>query len=401
MPTNVPDIEFTQAGLVLPQEADILAGVQADMDAAFGGGLNPALETPQGQLATSLTAIIGDKNARFAQIVNQVDPDLASGRMQDAIGRIYFLERKPARSTAVVATCIGLAGTNIQVGARAQATDGNIYLCTQAGTIPSTGSIDLTFACAATGPIPCVAGSLNRIYQAIPGWDAVLNAGDGTVGANVESRSEFEERRRQSVSLNAKSSIQAIYANVLNVDGILDAYATENPTGLPKTINGYTLLPHSIYVAAIGGEAQDIARAIWEKKSNGSDYNGNTTVIVEDREGYNYPYPVYVAKFEIPSDLPVKFLVEIVDSPSLPSDIEALVKRAVVDAFNGVDGGVRARIGAMILASRYYTPISAVSSSVQLLSVLIGTSTATEVSVLIPINRRPTLDPADITVALL
>ena len=63
--SSVPPLEFTPAGVVLPQESAVLAGVQADYDAAFGGGLNPALETPQGQLASSQAAIIADKNAEL------------------------------------------------------------------------------------------------------------------------------------------------------------------------------------------------------------------------------------------------------------------------------------------------------------------------------------------------
>ena len=47
----VPPIVFTDAGVVLPTEAAVLAGVQSDYDSAFGGGLNPALNTPQGLLA--------------------------------------------------------------------------------------------------------------------------------------------------------------------------------------------------------------------------------------------------------------------------------------------------------------------------------------------------------------
>jgi hypothetical protein len=70
----VPKIQFTAAGLVIPAETDVLAGVQADMNAAFGGGLNPALETPQGQLASSQAAVIADKNNEIATVVNQVDP---------------------------------------------------------------------------------------------------------------------------------------------------------------------------------------------------------------------------------------------------------------------------------------------------------------------------------------
>ncbi|STY91698.1 hypothetical protein [Mannheimia haemolytica] len=59
--TNVPSIQFTPQGLILPSEQEILNGVLADFNAAFGGGLSQNLETPQGQLASSIAAIIADK----------------------------------------------------------------------------------------------------------------------------------------------------------------------------------------------------------------------------------------------------------------------------------------------------------------------------------------------------
>ena len=102
--SSVPKIQFTPAGLVIPAETAVLAGVQDDINAAFGGGLNPALETPQGQLASSQAAIIGDKNNEFALFVNQVDPQYSADRFQDAIARIYFLTRKPATPTSVQAS---------------------------------------------------------------------------------------------------------------------------------------------------------------------------------------------------------------------------------------------------------------------------------------------------------
>ncbi|MFY2611176.1 baseplate J/gp47 family protein [Achromobacter ruhlandii] len=398
--SQVPRVQFTPEGLVLPQESEILAGVLADMDSAFGGGLNKNLETPQGQLASTTTAIIGDKNSEFASYVNQVDPAFAAGRMQDAIGRIYFLDRKPGTATTVIATCMGLTGVTIPVGARAQAVDGNIYLCTQAGTIPASGSIDLPFSCSVNGPISCTAGTLNQIYQAIPGWDSVLNADAGTVGSNVESRAEFEERRRQSVAINARSSLQSIYSAVANLDGVIDVYVTENNQSIAQTIGGVSLVPHSIWVAVVGGEAADIAAAIWRKKSNGADYNGNTSYTVEDRDGYSYPYPSYVVKWETPAALPVKFAVQLANNPALPSNIVDLTKQAIIDAFNGADGGQRARIGSTIYASRFYAPVSLLGPSVSILSLLLGDVTPTAASLTVPINRRPTVSAADISVTL-
>jgi len=398
--SQVPRVQFTPEGLVLPQESEILAGVLADMDSAFGGGLNKNLETPQGQLASTTTAIIGDKNSEFASYVNQVDPAFAAGRMQDAIGRIYFLDRKPGTATTVVATCKGLTGVTIPVGARAQAVDGNIYLCTQAGVIPPSGSIDLPFSCSVNGPISCAAGTLNQIYQAIPGWDSVLNADPGTVGSNVESRAEFEARREQSVALNARGSLPSVYAAVANIDGVIDVYATENVGDAPLMVGGVTLAPHSLWVAAVGGEASKIADAIWRKKSVGANYNGNTSYTIEDKDGYAFPYPQYVVSWETPDALPILFAVQIAANTSLPSDVVNLTKQAIIAAFNGADGGQRARIGSTIYASRYYAPVSAVSPAVSILSLLIGTSSATLPSVVIPINRRPTISADDIVVTL-
>lgn len=182
MTTNVPAVQFTPTGLVVPQTSDILTGVQRDINDAFGGGVNPALKTPQGQLATSETAIVADSQALWAKLINQIDPDTADGFMQDAIARIYFLTRSPGAPTAVQCVCTGAINTVIPVGAEAQDTSGNRYICTQAGVIPVSGTITLSFANVQDGPIPCPPNTLDRIYRAIPGWDTINNPTAGEIG---------------------------------------------------------------------------------------------------------------------------------------------------------------------------------------------------------------------------
>ena len=401
--SNVPAIQFTESGLVIPQEQKILSGAIADINQVFGGNLNTdTLETPQGQLATSLAAIVADKNAQFASFVNQINPDVASGVMQDAIGRIYFLTRKPATATVVTAQVVGVAGTVIPAGALAQDTSGNIYLCSGDVTIPASGTIDAEFQCQATGPIPCAAGTLTQIMQTIPGWDAISNSAAGAVGQNVESRADFEYRRKNSVAANAHGSLESVYASVFAVDNVTDVYVTQNVTDASVTsgATSYSLLPHSLYVAAVGGLDAEIAAAIWQKKDAGCNTNGNTTETITDQSGYNYPYPTYSIKFERPSALAIKFAVQIQNNPLLPSDIKTLVKNAIIARFNGTDGGARERIGANIYASRYYGTISLTSTYTVILSVKIGTSTANLDSVSVGIDKYPTVDAANISVTL-
>lgn len=403
MSTNVPSIIFAPTGITLPDESAILAGELADMNTAFGGGMSTSLSSPQGQLAQSMAAIIGDKNAQIALLVNQVNPDTAEDRFQDAIGRIYFLDRIAASGTLVTGTCMGLVGTVIPAGSVAQDTAGFQYTSIADATIPAGGTVDVDFQCLTTGPIGCPAGALSTIYRAVTGWDSVTNAAAGTPGTDVESRSDFEFRRRNSVAANAVNSIQAVYAAVLSVPNVLDAYVIDNSTN--ATVNtgptNYPVIANSIYVAVVGGDPAAIAQAIWSKKSLGAPYNGNTTHTITDTTGGVTPYPTYDVTWEMPAALPVYFAVSITNNPALPANITTLIKQAVQDAFNGVDGGSRARIGSTLVSGRYYSGVNATDTNVEILSIFLGTAASpTGTSLAVGIDQRPTLDSANITVTL-
>lgn len=397
MSSSVPPIVFTPTGLDVPAGSDILAGMQADLNAAFGGNLNfgtttqPGGAPPQVQVAGSNAAIYEDYCDVFAQFVNQIDPDNAEGFMQDAIARIYFLNRNPGTPTAVQLLCGGELGTPIPVGAQAQDTSGNIYVCTQAGTIPVGGSITLSFANILAGPIACPANTVNRIYLSIPGWETVNNPTQGVPGSNVETAADFEFRRQNSVAANGHGSLPSIYGNVFKVNGVIDLYATENVGDDPIVVGStnYTLVGHSMYVAVVGGVAQAVANAVWNKKDLGCNYNGNTTVVVTDPSGYSFPLPSYDVTFNVPTATTYPLTVNIVASAALPSTIVQDVQAACAAQFNGVTGvpqgngiipqtsGQRVRIGSLLLAAAFYGPVATCegpSVPVQVLSIFIGSA---------------------------
>lgn len=399
--SNVPKPEFTAAGLVLPAEADILAGVQADIDAAFGGGVNASLETPQGQLASSESAVIADKNAQLAYVVANLDPDYASGEFQDAIGKYYFLTRKGASPTTVTVTLTGIAGTVVPALSLAQDVNGNTYYNTADVTIGAGGTVTAQFANTVSGPIACAAGSLTQIYQAIPGWDAITNPSAGILGQDVESRADFEYRRKNSVALNGNGSKEAIRGNVFQVSGVTDVYVTENTTSSPLAFGStsYVLEKNSLYVAVVGGADSDIANAIYTRKNDGSNMNGNVTVIVPDTT-YNVPYPTTPITFNRPTALPIKFVVQIVNNPLLPANIVTLIQNAIIARFTGADGSTRERIGSFIFASKYYGAIAGLSPYLSVLTITVQGSGAAGPQVLVGIDQNPTIQASDITVTL-
>lgn len=382
MSTNVPQIQFLATGLSVPTEAAVLAGVQADISAAYGVPLNFASDTPQGQLASSLAAAISGAYATFAAIVNGINPDVAIAFMQDAIGRIYFQNRNPGLSTVVQCNCTG-ANVTIPIGAQAQDTSGNLYQCTQGGTIGAGGgTISCTFANMTVGAIPCAASTLTIIYQGISGWESITNPAPGVVGAAIETPPAFEYRRRNSVSGNAQGFLAATYGAVFDVANVIDAFCYENDTS--SSVNygatNFSLAANSIYVGVIGGASSDIAQAVYSKKGPGCNYNGNTSVTVTDTSGNYQTPPTYTVKFNNNSQNPanVYFTVTLPNLSTLPSNISTLVQNAIVNQFTGASSvAPRARIASTIAASDYTAAVQQCAGStifVQVLSIAIGTT---------------------------
>ena len=364
MTTNVPPVTFGNTGFVVPSPEAILTGVIADYQAAFAGNLNlsiastSSLSTPQGQLASSEAAVIGNVYATFLYQSTQTDPAFAQGRWQDAIGRIYFIERYPALPTVLQITCSGGAGVDIPVSALITDTSGNVYTATTGGTITSLGTVVLPFANLVPGPIAIPATNDVSIYQAIPGWDSVA-VSSGELGQNVESRSAFETRRAQTVAGNSFGAIGSIIGAVSEVTGVSDYWGYDNGTSAPVTVQGVTVAANSIYVSVAGGTEAAVAEAILSKKSGGCGMSGNTTVTAYDNNPlYSAPIP-YSITYEIPGAVQVAFAVDIVAGPLVPSNAAALVQAAIINAFAGGDGGPRARIGGTILATRFIPPIAA------------------------------------------
>ncbi|WP_147196063.1 baseplate J/gp47 family protein [Pantoea sp. CCBC3-3-1] len=403
--TSVPAITISDTGLAVPDELDILNGRLTDLDTAMGGGMSKSLTTPQGQIAMSETAIIADKNDQLLFITNAINPDYSSGRFQDAIGRIYFIDRIAALGTTVTATCTGLVGTLIPAGSVAQDDVGYLYSSLADATIGTGGSVDVVFQNQTTGAIACPIGSLNTIYRAVTGWSGVNNASAGVPGNDVETRANFEYRRKQSVALNAKGTPESIYAAVLAVDGVSDAYVYSNHKGTAVQIGttSYTVPAHSVYVAVYGGKAADIAQAIYTKNQVGAGMAGNTSYTVKDTSSGSLTPPQYEITWNTPTAARTYFQVQIQKIDAVPSNIVDLVRDAVASAFTGNSDSVsKARIASKLFAGSYYAVVNYIDkSSINVLSVLVSLDGKTFTpSVEYGVDQVPTLDSADISVTL-
>ena len=403
--TAVPGVTITETGLLVPDIADVLSGRQTDIDSAMGGGGSTSLSSPQGQIAQSDTEIIATNYDGLLCLFNQMNPDYATGRFQDGIGSLYFMERIAAQGTVVTATCTGAVGTVIPAGSTAQDSAGYIYQSINAATIGSTGQVDIQFQNQTTGAIPCGVAELNQIYATISGWDAITNDASGVVGVDVESRVAFESRRKQSVARNARNTDASMLAELLSTDGVLDAYVWSNraDTTVNTGSTNFPVVAHSVFVSAYGGSDADVAEAIFSTKNPGANLNGNKTYVVEDKDNYSAPYPQYTMQWQEAAPLRIYFKVQLEANQNLPSDITTQVQNMVASVFNGgYEGIVKARIGSRISAGIYYAPIISISPdyvSILALTISINGTTYTQ-STTAGIDQIPTIQTSDIQVVL-
>ncbi|MFT9441021.1 MAG: baseplate J/gp47 family protein [Acetobacter papayae] len=397
--TSVPAPSFTDAGFVAPAESDILTGALADLNAAMGGNLNTDLSTPQGQLATSFTAALGDAYDQFLAILNGVDPERAFGRLQDAIGNIYFMTRKGATATVVTVVCTGAATTVVPEGTLVQDPSGYYYAADGAITLDATGTGTGTFSCTTLGAIACAANSIS-IYQSVTGLSSATNPAAGVTGTDEEGRAAFEARRENSVAGNSVGSLDAIAGSVSAVDGVTAAYVVDNSTAAAVTTGGVSIAAHSLYVCVNGGTDEAVALAILSKKPPGCGYTGTTTVTVTDPNSNYQTPPTYSVSFTRAADTPLYFAVTIKNSASVPSTAATQIQAAILAAFEA-DGGDAGIIGGTVYASAYYAAVAALGSWAKIVEITVGTAASpTGFTAALNINQIPTLDTASITVTV-
>ncbi len=410
MPSN---LTFTQQGPVAPETAEVRAAVARYWQAAFNNTLNPDMATPQGQLITSETAAIQDKNNQLLHLAQQFDPANADGRFQDALAAIYFIERQPARPTVVMCECTGLAGVVIPGAdtstepALVKDAAGHELYCQTTTTIPAGGSVLIPFAAKEAGPVEVEAGSVTTIVTVIHGWDTVTNPEAGATGQNVEGRRAFEQRRYDSVALNSRSMLASVYAEVANIEGVIDVLARQNRGDAPKEEGGIIMGPHSIYISVTGGADADIAAAIYNSVSGGCDYNGNTAVAYTDP----VTGAVETVLFERPAELAFAITVTLRANAATPANIAQLVRENILADFYGEpypynNGALhqsaagRVRIGDTVYASRFYCPALAAGATDLLAVTISAGGGAAGNMVTIPYDRFPSLVAAAIDVTV-
>lgn len=377
---NTGVIFNAETGLSAPQTADVREIISNEWQQAFYEPDSPLLDTepstPAGQLIDGEVAEIESKNGQFLYLANQFNPKVAVGRWQDALGYIYFQSRKIDEPTVVTCQVTGSRGTVVPYGAVVSNTDGYELICNTVGGINlgDTGTGEGTFRVSQTGPIDIPAHSVNNIVTVIPGWDTIDNEAAGATGRDIESRAEFETRRYNSVAANSHGSVGAIYGTLADLQDVIDVQVLENIGPDPVIKYGVTVPGHGITVCIYGGDEQDIARVIYEKKDAGADTGGNTQITYLRPDYHNATYVYFIERPET-----VNFWVKVVLGAEnlLTTDTTARIQNAVLEDFlgnNRASGNSRVGLASRVYSSRFFDSVYAVEGirNVKSISIALG-----------------------------
>lgn len=346
----IPEIKFTDAGLVVPTMAEINAGVWEILGRALGSDMSRSENSPQGQLATSLTAAFSAVFDAMVEQANNFDPRYATGQYQDALAAIYFITRKQAISSVSNLEVVGVSGAIIPEGWVIVDENGIEWSTAKAQAV---GSGLVPVRCAVTGPIQAAPGTINTPKVAIDGIDRASNPDAAAIGSLKESRASFEDRRYESVAANGKNTNSAVLGSVSNLAGVIDCFVVDNPTDATIEVGAtqYPMIRNSLLVSVVGGGDYDIAGQIMIKGGTGCSFVGNTEVEWTDTESSAIYPPKYKVKLLRPDHVTTYIRLTVMDPAAISYASSEAAKAQIIAAFQS--GASRARIGGILVGSNY------------------------------------------------
>lgn len=372
---------LTLTGFELETFDDLITGINADLLAAFGQSFDVSPDSPEGQIV----AIFAERLSllwELGQAINaSQDPDVAEGQSLDAIGALRGVPRLAAAASTAnevlfgtnativpSGTAFSVVGTGARFAMTAPATIvtlaawaaatpynvgdlrsrvGNIYACTVAGTSGGVGPsgtgtaiVDGTVTwrfiavgsaavlapvtAALTGPLIAAAGTMTVIETPVGGLAGAVNPLDAILGRDLETDSAYRLRQATLLGGQGVSTLNAIFAAVSAVAGIIDLRVDEN-TALTPNVDGVP--GKAIEVVAEGGVDQAIIDAIGNTKAAGIQAYGQTVSgFYIDSQSISH-----AIDFTRPTQVPIYVRYDVtIDPATFPLDGDDQIKAACV-----------------------------------------------------------------------
>lgn len=337
---------LTATGFERKRLVDIKADIETRLKLVFGENIDLSPQSGFGQFVGIESEAQSDQWESQENIYNSQYPSTAQGVQLSNVVMYNGIERFKASNSTVTGTISGINGTVIPAGSKASVVaTGDIFVTLSEATI-SGGSVAVAMNSEEKGIIEAAAGTLTIIETPIFGWVSIINNNDALVGAEEETDAELRIRRELSTQALGNNLIDALFGQLLNLEGVEDAVVKDNKTATPaEGIPAYQFL-----VSILGGDNAEIASIIWNNTPQGIISAGTTTVVHTDDQGF--PQDV---KFVRPAEIDIYFKIDITTNGDFPGSGAADIKTAVVNY--GIENF---KISDDVIMIEFYTPINTI-----------------------------------------
>lgn len=298
-------------------------------------------------------------------------------------GTPYSYTASGTETIAQVLTAIGSQITDLNASV-----DNDVLKITesnQENTFAVAISSDLVFAyigspvkfeCNTYGAITPAIGDLTDIVTTFAGWDSVSNNVSANTGRLAESDTALRQRWNNSLYARSVGMTDSIASALMTLNGVTSAYVYENDQ---DTTDADGRPPHSIEAVVNGGESDEIALTIWQKKSAGIDTYGSQSVSINDSQGF--PHTI---NFNRPLVVPIYLNISVTEYPeeALPPNAQAMITQAVLDY------GATLTVGNDVILQRFMGAIYSAVTGIGYITITASTDGVTYSSSNIQIDAR-------------
>ena len=331
----------TATGISSPTYADIYASLQASFQSIYGVDSVITPDSQDGQLLAIVARGQADANAATVAVYNSYSPATAQGVALSNAVKINGIARQASSFSSVALLLVGQVGSTINNGVVSDLNN-NRWILPAVVVIPMTGSVTVSATCQTPGAVGAPINTVQQIMTPSLGWQSVTNLSSASPGAPVETDAQLRQRQAISTALPSLTVLQGISGAIADLAGVTEVRAFENDTG---AVDANGLPAHSIAMVVEGGDVNEIAMAIYDKKTPGAYTYGTTSAAIND--SYGIPHTI---RFFIPAQVPVKASIMVHALTGYSSAIGDQIKQAVADYINALP------IGQPVYISRLYLP---------------------------------------------
>lgn len=290
----------TATGLTIKTIEIILSELSTQQKATLDANMNTGAEEPLGEMNGIIAAQLRELWELGQVAYNGFNVDAVEGFLQDKLNALTGSIRDSATKGTVSCNCDLNAGTTLLAGTNYANVTGepdNRWTPVVDYTAGVGGVQAVPFQAEFTGEEIANAATITTIATAVVGWNSVTNPLDAVEGEEVETNADYRIRREEELRSTGSATLDAVRADVLFDDNVLQCTVFENTTDVTDPVTG---LPRkAIEVVVYDGNPttltdNEIAQLIFDTKATGMGTYGTSSGVATD--SLNDSHTVYFTR---------------------------------------------------------------------------------------------------------